>query len=53
MLFVRSVGGSIIREVTIKVADKKDLEFMLGRERGLTKASAAYPPSFYMHLKDP
>jgi len=23
-----------------------------GRERGLTKASAAYPPSFYMHLKD-
>ena len=24
-----------------------------GRERGLTKASAAYPPSFYMHLKDP
>jgi DNA polymerase, archaea type len=25
----------------------------LGRERGLTKVSAAYPPSFYMHLKDP
>jgi DNA polymerase, archaea type len=24
-----------------------------GRERGLTKVSAAYPPSFYMHLKDP
>ena len=24
-----------------------------GRERGLTKASAACPPSFYMHLKDP
>ncbi len=24
-----------------------------GRERGLRKASAAYPPSFYMHLKDP
>jgi DNA polymerase I len=24
-----------------------------GRERGLTKACAAYPPSFYMHLKDP
>jgi predicted transcriptional regulator len=32
MLFVRSVGGSIIRDVTIKVADKKDLEFMLGLE---------------------
>jgi DNA polymerase, archaea type len=24
-----------------------------GRKRGLTKVSAAYPPSFYMHLKDP
>ncbi len=24
-----------------------------GRERGLSKACAAYPPSFYMHLKDP
>jgi len=32
MIFVRSVGGSIIRDVTIKVADKKDLEFMLGLE---------------------
>jgi DNA polymerase I len=24
-----------------------------GRERGLTKVSAAYPPSFYMYLDDP
>jgi len=24
-----------------------------GRERGLTKVSAAYHPSFYMHLDDP
>ena len=32
MIFVKSVGGSIIRDVTIKVADKKDLEFMLGLE---------------------
>lgn len=24
-----------------------------GRERGLRQASLAYPPSFYMHLKDP
>ncbi len=23
------------------------------REHGLARASAAYPPSFYMHLKDP
>ncbi len=26
---------------------------MWGRERGLTRSSLAYPPSFYMHLKDP
>jgi predicted transcriptional regulator len=32
MIFVRSVGGSIIKDVTIKVADKKDLEFVLGLE---------------------
>ena len=32
MIFVRSVGGSIIKDVTIKVADKKDLEFMQGLE---------------------
>jgi predicted transcriptional regulator len=32
MIFVRSVGGSIIKDVTIKVADKEDLEFMLGLE---------------------
>ena len=24
-----------------------------GREKGLTKVSVAYPPSFYMHLDDP
>lgn len=28
MLFVRSIGGSIIRDATIKIADEKDLEFM-------------------------
>ena len=32
MLFVKSVGGSIIRNVTIKVADEKDLEFVQGLE---------------------
>lgn len=26
---------------------------MWGRERGLTKVSAAYPPTFYLHLNDP
>ena len=32
MIFVRSVGGSIIRNATIKVADKEDLEFVQGLE---------------------
>jgi predicted transcriptional regulator len=30
MIFVKSVGGMIIRDVTINVADEKDLEFMQG-----------------------
>jgi predicted transcriptional regulator len=30
MIFVKSVGGSIIRNVAIKVADEKDLEFVQG-----------------------
>ncbi len=28
MIIVRGVGGSIIRDITIKVADEKDLEFV-------------------------
>jgi predicted transcriptional regulator len=32
MMFIRSVGGSIIRNITIKVADEKDLEFVQGLE---------------------
>jgi predicted transcriptional regulator len=49
MIFVRSVGGSIIREVTIKVADKKDLEFMLGLESLGMKRTVACVITF---LKD-
>ena len=30
MIFIRSVGGSRIRNVTISVADEKDLEFVQG-----------------------
>jgi predicted transcriptional regulator len=33
VIFIRYVGGIIIRDVTIKVTDEKDLEFMLGLER--------------------
>ena len=32
VIFIRYIGGSIIKDVTIKVADKKDLEFMQGLE---------------------
>ena len=28
MIIVRNVGGSIIRDITIKIADEKDLEFI-------------------------
>jgi len=49
MIFVRSGGGSIIREVTIKVADKKDLEFMLGLESLGMKRTVACVITF---LKD-
>jgi hypothetical protein len=49
MIFVRSVGGSIIREVTIKVADKNDLLFMLGLESLGMKRTVACVITF---LKD-
>ena len=31
----------------------KGCVIMWGRERGLARSSLPYPPSFYMHLKDP
>ena len=33
MILVKNAGGSIIKNVTIKVADEKDLEFAQGLER--------------------
>ena len=49
MIFVRSVGGSIIRDVTIKVADEKDLEFVQGLENLGMKRTVACVITF---LKD-
>jgi predicted transcriptional regulator len=49
MIFVRSVGGSTIRNVTIKVADKNDLKFMLGLESLGMKRTVACVITF---LKD-
>jgi predicted transcriptional regulator len=49
MLFVKSVGGSIIRDVTIKVADEKDLEFVQGLQNLGMKRTVACVTTF---LKD-
>jgi predicted transcriptional regulator len=52
MIFVRSVGGSIIRNVTIKVADKEDLLFMLGLESLGMKRTVACVITFLKDLKE-
>jgi len=52
MLFVRSVGGIIIRDVTIKVADKEDLLFMLGLESLGMKRTVACVITFLKDQKE-
>ena len=52
MIFVRSVGGSIIRNVTIKVADKEDLLFMLGLESLGMKRTLACVITFLKDQKE-
>ena len=52
MIFLRSVGGSTIRDVTIKVADKKDLEFMLGLESLGVKRTVACVITFLKDQKE-
>jgi predicted transcriptional regulator len=52
MIFVKSVGGSTIRDVTIKVADKKDLEFMLGLETLGMKRTVACVITFLKDLEE-
>jgi predicted transcriptional regulator len=52
MIFVRSVGGSIIKDDTIKVADKKDLEFMLGLESVGMKRTVACVITFLKDQKE-
>jgi len=42
MPFVKSVGGSVIRNVTINVADEKDLEFVQGLQSlGINRSVAS------------
>ena len=52
MLFVRSVGGIIIRNVTIKVADENDLEFVQGLESLGMKRTVACVITFLKDLKE-
>jgi len=52
MIFVRSVGGIIIRDVTIKVADKEDLEFVQGLESLGMKRTVACVITFLKDLKE-
>ena len=49
MMFVKNVGGSIIRNVTINVADEKDLEFAEGLQRLGMKRNVA---SLITYLKN-
>jgi predicted transcriptional regulator len=52
MIFVRSVGGSSIRDVTIKVADEKDLELMQGLESLGMKRTVACVITFLKDQKE-
>ena len=52
MIFVRSVGGSIIKDVNIKVADKEDLLFMLGLESLGMKRTMACVITFLKDLEE-
>ena len=52
MLFVKCTGGSNIRDVTIKVADKEDLEFMLGLETLGMKRTVACVITFLKDLEE-
>ena len=52
MIFVRSVGGIIIRNVTIKVADENDLEFVQGLESLGMKRTVACVITFLKDQKE-
>ena len=52
MIFVRSVGGSIIRDVTIKVADENDFEFIQALECLGMKRIVARVITFLKDMKE-
>jgi predicted transcriptional regulator len=49
MIFVKNAGGSIIKNVTIKISDKRDLEFVQGLQNLGMKRTVACVITF---LKD-
>jgi len=51
MIFVKSVGGSIIKEVTIRVAEK-DMEFVQGLENLGMKRTVACVITFLKDMKE-
>jgi len=52
MIFVKSVGGSIIRDVTIKITDEKDLDFMQDLESLGMKRTVASVITFLKDMKE-
>jgi predicted transcriptional regulator len=52
MIFVKNAGGSIIKNVTIKVADEKDLEFIQELESLSMKRTVACVITFLKDQKE-
>ena len=52
VIFIRHVGGSIIRNVTINISDEKDLEFVQALESLGMKRTVACIITFLKDLKE-
>jgi len=52
MIFIKNAGGMIIRNVTINVADEKDLEFMQGLQNLGVNRNVARLPTYLKDLKE-
>jgi predicted transcriptional regulator len=52
MIVVKNTGGSIIKDVTIKVADEKDLEFVQGLESLGTNRNVARLITYLKEVKE-
>ena len=52
MIFIKNAGGMIIRDVTINVADEKDLEFMQGLQNLGVNRNVARLLTYLKDLKE-